>query len=239
MTFTQGSVKPKVKLIECLREDLGTDPDRWFTPTGYESTALAILDSIYSTGHHYSGVINALGKYRAARRGEGGDPEQDAASDFVEAVDRWGGAAGLVERTNNWPTSSKPGAPRKADAAYGAATILTAQGLETAADVRAALTAADQQDDSAVKRLWLGLPGQRSGLTWTYFLMLCGVPGVKADRMVVRYVSAAVGETVDAREARRLVGWAAQEFGVGQIKLDHAIWRQESGREIYRAQDSC
>ena len=52
--------------------------------------------------------------------------------------------------------------------------------------------------------------------------------------MVVRYVSRAVGETVDAKEARRLVGSVARNLGVGEIKLDHAIWRQESGREIYR-----
>ena len=235
MTQTQDLTDPRAALLtSVLQEDLGVEGGRWFTPDGYDSVALAVLDSIYSTGHKYTGVINALNKYRAARRDEDAEPGQDTASDLVAAVDRWGGIAALVERTNKWPTSSKPGAPKKAEAAYGAAKILTEHDLNTVSEVRAAFATPQQQDSSPVKRLWLGLPGQGSGLTWTYFLMLCGVPGVKADRMVVRYVSGAVGETVDARDARRLVSSVARDLGVGEIKLDHAIWRKESGRKIYR-----
>ncbi|OFE15596.1 hypothetical protein BA895_22340 [Humibacillus sp. DSM 29435] len=180
------------------------------TPEGYDSVALGVLDSIYSTGHKYTGVTNALDKYRAARRSEDAESGQDTASVLVAAVDRWGGIAALVERTNKWPTSSKAGVPKQAAAAFGTAKILTGHGLNTVAEVRAAFATAEQQDASPVKRLWLGLPGQGSGLTWTYFLMLCGVPGVKADRMVVRYVSRAVREAVDGKDARRLVSSVAR-----------------------------
>lgn len=234
MAETQDREDIRARLLTAsVQEDLGTDDGKWFTPEGYDSVALAILDSIYSTGHHYTGVVNALNRYRSARRGEEADPEQDTAFDLVSAVDRWGGIPALVERTNRWPTSSKPGAPRKAEAAYGAAKILASHDLNTVTEIRAALATAEQQDASQVKRLWLALPGQRSGLTWTYFLMLCGVPGVKADRMVVSYVSRAVGEGVDARQARKLLGSVAGDLGVGEIKLDHSIWRKESGRQVF------
>lgn len=106
--------------------------------------------------------------------------------------------------------------------------------MNTVAEVRAALSVPKRLESSPVKVMWLNLPGKRSGLTWTYFLMLCSVPGVKADRMVVRYVSRAVGEAVDAVEARQLVSAVARELRLSEVRFDHTIWRKESGREIHR-----
>ncbi|MFN2319004.1 MAG: hypothetical protein ABR500_04920 [Dermatophilaceae bacterium] len=118
MKRMQDRSDPRVeRLASVLEGDLGTDPARWFHPAGYDSVALAVLDSIYSTGNQYTGVVNALNKYRAARRGEGRDPDHDGAGDLVAAVDRWGGTSALVERTNKWKTSTKAGAPSKAEAA--------------------------------------------------------------------------------------------------------------------------
>lgn len=233
-----GGIQPlSVSAVEVLaaavERDLGTDPSRWFHPPGYESVALAVLDSIYSTGNRYAGVIHALNRYRTSRRAEGDDPDQDGAIDLVAAVDRWGGTGGLVERTNRWRTSTKAGAPSKAEAAYGAATILADHGLDSVAQVREALGTRDKQHESPVKTRWLALPGQRSGLTWTYFLMLCGVPGVKADRMVVSYVSRAFGQSASPEAARSLVCELARTQGIDEIVLDHAIWRLESAREVF------
>lgn len=63
--------------------------------------------------------------------------------------------------------------------------------------------------------------------------MLCGVPGVKADRMVVAYVSRALGRDVTPTEAATLVGQIADDIHVNRTKLDHAICRKESHREVY------
>ncbi|MFN2345173.1 MAG: hypothetical protein ABR616_05620 [Dermatophilaceae bacterium] len=54
--------------------------------------------------------------------------------------------------------------------------------------------------------------------------------------MVVSYVSRALGESVSGEEARLLVGNVARAQGVDEIVLDHAIWRLESGREVYLAE---
>ncbi|MGW0436770.1 hypothetical protein ACWDV4_30030 [Micromonospora sp. NPDC003197] len=43
------------------------------------------------------------------------------------------------------------------------------------------------------RKLWLAVPGQGSGLSWNYLLMLIGCPGVRADRMDCRFVAAALG----------------------------------------------
>ncbi|WP_193311385.1 heme peroxidase [Georgenia satyanarayanai] len=219
------------RLVEQIRKELGSDQEVWIAPTGYDSVALAIIDSVFSIGTHYSGVVNAVNRYRAARREEGAEPDADSAADLVEAVGRWG-VDGLVERTNKWRTSTRAGAPLKAEVVHQVARILAGHGLGTVEAVRAGLTDPQAQQAAAARKEWLALPGQASGLAWGYFLMLCGVPGVKADRMVVRYVTRAVGASVEAKEASALVAAAADVLGVSSTRLDHAIWRLESGRPV-------
>ena len=104
-------------------------------------------------------------------------------------------------------------------------------------DVREQLGTVELQEASPVKSEWLSVRGQRSGLTWNYFLMLARVQGVKADRMVIRYVSRALDRHVKQEEAATLVRGVAERMDVDTIRLDHAIWRKESGREIYLAEE--
>lgn len=214
--------------------ELGTNGQRWFTPDGYDGLALCILDSIYSTGNRYSTVLRMIANYCKARHEEGCDPYSDGPSDLLSAAERWGATDGFVAQTGyRWRVSTQSGAPFKAAAALGAAQVLQRADLETVLDVRAALTDRAGQEASPIKKGWIKLPGQRSGLTWTYFLMLAGVPGVKADRMVIRYVSRALGRKADPHEAALLVAAVADRHGLSQAKLDHAIWRKESGRAIF------
>lgn len=224
-----------VELLSALVvAELGSDGQRWFTPDGYDGLALCVLDSIYSTGNRYSTVLRMLARYREVRLEEGGDPFSDGPSDLLAAAERWGGTGGFVAQTGyRWRVSTQPRAPFKASSALAAAQVLQRAGLETVPEVRAALTNRASQEASPVKREWVKLPGQRSGLTWTYFLMLAGVPGVKADRMVVRYVSRALGRDTDSRTSALLVAAVADRHGLSQTKLDHAIWRKESGRAIF------
>ncbi|HYB38425.1 MAG TPA: hypothetical protein VEF72_23670 [Mycobacterium sp.] len=67
--------------------------------------------------------------------------------------------------------------------------------------------------------------------------MLARVPGVKADRMVIRYVARAIAVPEDRLsriEAAQLVKQVAELKGWDLIHLDHAIWRYESGRPFNR-----
>ena len=139
-TTTPAGGQDGDRLFAAVEADLGLDASRWFTPDGYDSVALAVLDSIYSTGNHYTSVVNALNSYRTARRDDGAAPEQDTAADLVAATDRGGGIDGLVERTNRNRCWARSTAPFKAEAAYQAAKLLAEHGLNTRADVQAALT---------------------------------------------------------------------------------------------------
>ena len=76
---------------------------------------------------------------------------------------------------NRRPTSTKPGAPLKAETIATLATVLPEHGVRTTSDLRAAATT--RETLKAVERAWRATPGQRSGITWDYALMLAQIPG--------------------------------------------------------------
>ncbi len=61
-------------------------------------------------------------------------------------------------------------------------------------------------------------------VTATYMLMLLGVPGVKADTWITRFVSRAVGRAVTAAEAEGLLHQVASVPGSNPTDMDYAIW---------------
>lgn len=154
-----------LKTLVCACErDLG-DSDLWFKPSGYpDSLALCIIDSIYSTCARYTQVVKIVDRYYRHRRAAGHDAYTDSAGDLLSSIDSAGGPeswAAEVAR-NNRPTSTKAGAPLKASAIAEAAQGLESLGVLTAEDLRAR---ADTDDLDDVKRMWLAIPGQRSGIT--------------------------------------------------------------------------
>ncbi|KZL31256.1 MULTISPECIES: hypothetical protein [Rhodococcus] len=212
--------------------DLG-DPDLWFRPDGYpHSLALCIIDSIASTGAHYNSVKNVLRHYIDYRQAQDGNADTDNAGTLLGTFDELGGPQEWAAMTNNRkPTSTTKGAPLKAAAIHEAAGRLRELGIDSTDDLRAA----DADALANAKKVWATVPGQRSGITWNYFLMLAGIPGVKADRMVIRYVADAIGttpENVSAPDAAMLVKTVAEKSGHNVTHLDHAIWRFESGRPV-------
>jgi hypothetical protein len=64
--------------------------------------------------------------------------------------------------------------------------------------------------------------------------MLVGLAEVKPDRMIRRYVAAAIGRAGEAavgvEEARELVMATAAHVGVSPRALDYAIWAYQSAR---------
>lgn len=219
-------------LTEACDTDLG-DPDLWFTPGGYpRSLALCIIDSIYSTGAQYSSVINIVERYRQYRTELGGDADTDGVDELAGTITELGGPDSWATRIGNRrPTSTAAGAPLKADAIAALTVTLPEHGVRTTNDLTA--LAARPEALKAIERAWRATPGQQSGITWTYALMLAKIPGVKADRMVIRYVARALGvrpETVSPERAAYLVGRVAEAKGWKTTDLDHAIWRFESGR---------
>jgi hypothetical protein len=220
-------------LIKACDADLG-DPNLWFTPDGYPvSLALCIIDSIYSTGARYSSVVNVVGRYREYRTSQMVTLTRTAPTNLRPRSPNWaapirGRAASAIAVR---PPPRAAGAPLKAETIATLTEVLPAQGIRNTADLRAAAAAADTP--RAVEKAWRATPGQRSGITWDYALMLAQIPGVKADRMVIKYVTRAIGSrpgSVLPERPARLVSGVAEAKGWDVIHLDHAVWRFESGR---------
>lgn len=124
-------------------------------------------------------MVNVVGRYRGDRKEKGGDPDTDGIAELIANIDGFHGPDPWASKIGNRrPTSTAAGAPLKAEAIQQIASKLDTQGIGTAADLRSA-AAANSLD--RLKASWTSTPGQRSGITWNYALMLAGVPGVKAD----------------------------------------------------------
>lgn len=215
-------------LVTYCRDKLG-DKDLWITPAGYPSSlALCIIDSIYSTGSHYSSVVNVIKRYRAVR-GHG-----DGAGALLQSFPAVGGPRVWAETVadNVKPANTKPGAPLKAEVIEQAAQLLVDHDIDTVEDLVAAVGA--NPLDNPIHAAWKRLPSQSSGVTYSYLLLLAGLPSVKPDRMVVRFLQQALGTDAELTTGRaiELVMAAADTLEVSPRTLDHVIWRAASGREL-------
>jgi hypothetical protein len=218
---------PLAAVLAAVDRLLGA-PDDWSAPDGYDSVGLAIIDAVWSIGVRYQSVENVIARYRAERLAGGGDPDADRPEDVRRFVEACGGSEAFAARMGNRQRTSTRNGILKAEAVLREARILEHEGVEVPADLADA--GQDRLDD--LRRHWSSVPGQGSGVSWRAFAMLVGLADVKPDRMVRRFVAAALGRpnqnAVGADEARELVMAAAARLGVSPRVLDHAIWAHQS-----------
>ncbi|GAB96950.1 hypothetical protein KILIM_053_00010, partial [Kineosphaera limosa NBRC 100340] len=182
-----------------------------------EEIGTSLLDAVFSIQARYhsrvpgAGVYNRLEAFRKAY--------QEAVND-VRALSAIG-SINLRRIMGDSKTSRR----YKADCVVDAANALLQLDppVITAADARG-------RDSKELDKAYMSVQGL-GWVTAEYFRMLLGVPGVKADVMVVRFVNAALAAdglgSVEARAARDLVIRAHGEegHGVDLITYEHAIWR--------------
>ncbi|MBL8803155.1 MAG: hypothetical protein JNN27_14215 [Planctomycetes bacterium] len=205
---------------------------------GYASLPLCVIDSVFSIGVRYEGVRNVIDRY--CRRF--GLPKQ-APKGTVPQRNQQESITGFLVRVvpidadrlatdvfaNRQRTSARSGI-LKADAVVQFAGALARHQIEHLQDVLEA------HDLAAVERDVRRIPGQSSGLSWRYFLMLAGREDlVKPDRMIFRFLERVLGRPVGAGEAQAMLAAAAHELdrefpGIKPRTLDNLIWRQERER---------
>jgi hypothetical protein len=224
---TKRTAEPMEMLLEHIKV-LG-DPAGWPAATTYGSLALAVLDSLWSIGVRYTGVRNVIARYRTFRLRDGGDADQDTPEDLAAVIDAAGGPETFaVEVVANRQRTSSRGGALKAEAVRLAVDVLIDAGIRVPSDVASATP--DQLID--VRDRWTAIRGQGSGLSWDYFLMLTGRQGVKADRMIRRFVADALicdEQEISPADAHQLVTEAAALLGLSVSQLDFAIWLHQSG----------
>lgn len=225
MAITQDEVHTLVKYCE---DNLG-DKTLWQTPEGYpDSLALCIIDSLYSTGSHYTSVVNVITKYKTT------EGTSHGAQDLLRSIEKAGGPRGWAENVvgNLKPAHTKAHAPLKAEIIERAAQLMVDLGIDTVEELRTVAEASPQENP--VHTGWKKLPSQSSGVTYNYLLILAGMPSVKPDRMILRFLADALGKDTDLsfNRAVELIRAAADELKVSARTLDHIVWRAASGREL-------
>lgn len=202
-------------------------------PEGYRgSLALCIVDSVQSTGVRYASVVKVVNAYRDYRRIQGGDPATDGVPELLQTFDELGGPEAWASKIGNQnKTSTRPNAPLKAVAIRDAAAALVSVEVTTTQALRE--TAKNPDKLRVVEAAWRAVVAQRSGITWHYMQMLAGIPGIKPDRMIVRFVADALGlprTRVSPSFASEILTEAASRMKVSPTDLDHGIWQWQRGR---------
>jgi hypothetical protein len=206
------------------------DPAQWEPAVEYASTAMAVIDSVWSIGVRYQGVLNVLERYRRLRAASGADPAGDTPAALVSLIEGLGGPEAFADAVQNRQRTSSTSGILKAEAVFLESRHLQAEAVATPAD----LVDASPEKLDAIRAHWISVPGQGSGLSLDYFLMLSGLPGVKADRMVRRFVAAALELpnelAISAEDAGGLVREAARRLDIDERVLDYAVWRFQSNQ---------
>jgi endonuclease III len=137
--------------------------------------------------------------------------------------DGWAKHFGNSQVSPSRPANA-PGGRTKAATVRQACDALLAMQVDTSASITS-------ENSSDVRVALLGVPGVGYA-TANYFFMLLGAPGVKPDRMVHRFLSAALRarRRFTNEDAEQVVAVVAARVGVQPHELDHAIWCFESAR---------
>lgn len=208
----------------------------------YAHVGHCVVDAVYSIGARYDSTREVPKRYAAhqgltvyrpvsVRPGLPSVTEQQPLSEFVSSLSAYSDAALAQQVFGNAQRTSTRSGILKAEAVRRFAQVLVAHGIHTFQDCDALL-----QNVSLQARIFTDIqqiPGQGSSLSWDYFLMLAGGPdGVKADRMILRWLNRALGYTPERAEAIALVrGLAkvlkAQGVDTHARHLDHCIWNAE------------
>ena len=188
---------------------------------GYpKEISTSLLDAVFSMRARYNSATPGRGVWRRVQTFRVECPEAINDLAAMTAI----GPGQIEEIMGSATTAGR----LKAVAVIEAAEVYKGAGVTEADDFRAL-------NPKTAKRLYTGVRGL-GPVTFEYFSMLLGIPGVKTDVMIRRFISKALAaaglEDVDARTARQLIVHAHTATGLGETlsHFDHALWLSESHR---------
>ena len=217
-------------LIEQLAAQLAaaTQSITWREFRGWPDDAdAALIDTVLSTRSRYTTTV--LPRVRAWLD----SPLRPAGRDLHAIVAAGPDVLAKMLNTRQFVPGRSRKRLTKIAAIVDVATRLTSDEhrLNTADDLRAAAHADYGGLRQLIQRTRGVGPAQSS-----YFLMLLGVQGVKADTLVTSFVTRHVEppRPLGATEVEVIVSEAARRLGRTSIELDHAIWAKESAARAGR-----
>ncbi|WP_278755430.1 hypothetical protein [Corynebacterium stationis] len=196
-------------------------PKRNFTAYrgGYpKEISSALIDAVFSIQAKYDSSTPGKGVFNRVRLFRTEHPT--VVDDFSSLIYL---GADQIERIMG---SGKTGGRLKATAVVDAAAGYMAAGVNSAKDFH-------DLDAATAKRIYTRVQGL-GYVTFEYFSMLLGTPGVKTDIMIKRFIAEALSaahlDNVNARTARELVKQAHAATGLGKdlTYFEHALWLFQS-----------
>lgn len=184
-----------------------------------DEISTALVDAVFSIRARYEAATpgkGVLGRVESFR-----ELHPDRRDDLEALVEL--GEGQLTDIMGATQTGGRP----KSHAVMEAAHALRDIGVNRAANLA-------DRDIADVKATYTNVHGL-GWITFEYFLMLLGRPGIKADTMVGRFVNSALRaqglDTVDAKRAHQLLTDIFEKYNRAHWKslstLDHAIWRYQ------------
>lgn len=205
----------------------------------YQSLPLCVIDAVFSIGIKYGTtknvIINFCNKQGIARfRTYGSDfpthENQLSVSDFLDIYKLNAISKITEEYFNNRCRTSPRNGILKSVATKQFCEVLKECKVNYLQDIRGIIGNTDFEQK--IKKI----PGQRSGISTTYFYMLAGEKDyIKPDRMVVRFVETVTGISFSCIEdVTNLIKEAHAELvrdypSLSLRELDHEIWKYQKG----------
>lgn len=216
-------------VVRHIETTIGRDPAEWERwPGGWpDEIGTSLVDAVFSARAQYKskhgrGIHPLIVAWRTATDGSTVSLQSLHEDLLRHGPDAWAKAFGNEQHSPSRPADA-PGGPTKAAAVLQASSLLCAADppIDSANDIH-------HRSVGDVKRLLRSVPGIGYATT-NYFLMLLGLPGVKPDRMIHRFLQTATHRNWSDLHAEQLVTQAASLLdGVEAHQLEHSIWSYQS-----------
>lgn len=223
-------------ICEQIRKDIDLDnaflSDSYF----YSSLSLCVIDAVFSIGVRYSSVKNTVANYADyfglkmhRSREENSYPsslEQNSLKTLISEIDQLT-VEKFTERVfkNRQRTSTRSGI-LKTEAVYQFASVLLCNEVNTFDDIKHLYSNAE-----TIGRDIRKITGQKSGISYDYFLMLAGNDNlIKPDRMINRYFNKLTDETLTQNSLLDILTGCSSILKESHPTLsprilDHEIWK--------------
>ncbi len=223
------------RLVVAIREKIDlkalTLPEEYF----YASLPLCVIDAVFSIGVTYTSTRNTVARWCEMQgwpRLRAPGAHEHGIGDLLKVMHASSAEDLAVHAFGNRQRTSARSGILKAEAVNRFADVLRRHGVDRLGDTE------DPARNAMIEREIRTIPGQASGISFGYFLMLAGSDNyVKADRMICRFVGSALGLGAAARpsdSARLLIAAAAMlRADCSEITprlVDYGIWRFQQSR---------
>ena len=217
------------KVCQHVRETIGGDPEQWTKwPGGWpDDIESALIDAVFSARaiyrtKHDRGIYRNVDDWQQRRERVTFSLDALIAEINAVGVSAWASTFGNSQ-VSPGRREDAPCGPSKAATVREAAGKLRGTSVNVAADI--------DSDTAATTKTALRSVSGIGFATSNYFLMLLGVPGVKPDRMIHRFLKDATGHSFSNVRAEQVLRDVAAQFDVQEHVLDHAIWWYQREQE--------